>query len=80
MTALMVGAPAETAPGERRVALSPDGVARLLAAGHQVIVETNAGAGAWFPDAAYADAGAHLMNRYELYEQADIVVCIHPPG
>lgn len=80
MSALTVGALAETAPGERRVGLSPDGVARLLAAGHQVIIEVGAGAGAWFPDAAYAEAGARLVTRPELYEQSDVVVCIHPPG
>ncbi|CAN5880618.1 NAD(P) transhydrogenase subunit alpha [soil metagenome] len=80
MGTLTVGAPAETAPGERRVALSPDGVARLLTAGHQVLIEAGAGAPAWFPDTAYADAGARLVTRPELYEQADIVVCIHPPA
>jgi NAD(P) transhydrogenase subunit alpha len=80
MSALTVGAVAETAPGERRVALSPDGAARLLAAGQQVIIEAGAGAAAWFPDTAYTDAGARLVTRHELSEQADIVVCVHPPA
>lgn len=80
MSALTVGAVAETAPGERRVALSPDGAARLQTAGQQVIVEAGAGAAAWFPDTDYADAGARLVTRRELYAQADIVVCIHPPA
>jgi NAD(P) transhydrogenase subunit alpha len=80
MSALTVGAVAETAPGERRVALSPDGAARLQTAGHQVIVEAGAGAAAWFPDADYTDAGARLVSRHEVYEQADIVVCVHPPA
>jgi H+-translocating NAD(P) transhydrogenase subunit alpha len=80
MSALTVGAATETAPGERRVALSPDGAARLLAAGNQVIIEHGAGAAAWFPDADYTEAGARLVTRRELYEQADIVVCVHPPA
>ena len=80
MSALTVGAAAETAPGERRVALSPDGAARLLSAGLQVIIEAGAGGAAWFPDADFTDAGARLVTRHELYEQADIVVCVQPPA
>ncbi len=80
MSALTVGAVAETAPGERRVALSPDGAARLQVAGQQVILEAGAGAAAWFPDIDYSDAGARLLSRREVYEQADIVVCVHPPA
>jgi proton-translocating NAD(P)+ transhydrogenase subunit alpha len=80
MSALTVGAVAETAPGERRVALSPDGAARLQTAGQRVIVEAGAGAAAWFPDTDYTDAGARLVTRRELYEEADIVVCVHPPA
>jgi NAD(P) transhydrogenase subunit alpha len=80
MSALTVGAVAETAPGERRVALSPDGAARLQTAGPQVIIEAGAGAAAWFPDTDYTDAGARPVTRRELYEQADIVVCVHPPA
>ena len=80
MSTLTVGAVAETAPGERRVALSPDGAARLHTAGHQVIIEAGAGTAAWFPDTDYTDAGARLVTRHELYEQANIVVCVHPPA
>ncbi|BBY65821.1 NAD(P) transhydrogenase subunit alpha [Mycolicibacterium helvum] len=80
MTEHTVGAVAETAPGERRVALSPDGAARLRAAGHQVIVETGAGNAAWFTDSDYTEAGARALARDEVYAQADIIVCIHPPA
>ena len=80
MSARTVGAAAETAPGERRVALSPDGAARLLAADHQVIIEAGAGDAAWFTDSDYTDAGARLLTRREVYEQADIIVCVHPPA
>ncbi len=80
MSARTVGAVAETAPGERRVALSPDGAARLRAADHQVIIEAGAGDAAWFTDSDYTDAGARLLSRREVYEQADIIVCVHPPA
>ena len=63
MSARTVGAVTETAPGERRVALSPDGAARLLAADHQVIIEAGAGAAAWFTDSDYTHAGARLLSR-----------------
>lgn len=58
--ALVVGVPRERAPGERRVALTPDGVARVLALGGRVLVEPGAGAEALFPDAAYREAGADV--------------------
>jgi NAD(P) transhydrogenase subunit alpha len=50
----------ETAAGERRVALSPEHVARLLKQGHTLKVERGAGAGAFLSDDAYVAAGAQL--------------------
>ena len=44
----------ETAPGEHRVALVPEMVARLRGAGLDVLVQSGAGDGAWFADSAYA--------------------------
>ena len=67
-----VAAHAETAPGERRVALDPDGTKRLNAAGVEVLVEAGAGSAAWFDDAAYAEAGATVLDRACL-AQADLV-------
>jgi NAD(P) transhydrogenase subunit alpha len=55
---MKIGIPQETAPGERRVALVPEAVGRLVKAGHQVTLEAGAGAEAGFPDDAYAAAGA----------------------
>ncbi len=52
----------ETAPRERRVALTPDSVARLRRAGLEVSVERGAGAAAGFPDAAYQKAGAAVAD------------------
>jgi proton-translocating NAD(P)+ transhydrogenase subunit alpha len=51
----------ETTPGERRVALVPDAVARLREAGFELAVEAGAGAAAGFPDELYVAAGADLV-------------------
>ncbi len=79
MTITTVGVVQEGAEGEYRVALTPDGVSRLGAAGLEVLVQLGAGRSAWFLDAAYADAGARLVSKHELYEGADAVVCVQPP-
>ena len=70
----------ETAPGERRVALVPDAIARLKPAGIEVLVETGAGEGAWLPDAAYADAGAAIVSADELYRTADVILTVTRPS
>ena len=57
---MKIAVPRETAPGERRVALVPDSVARLRKGGHEVFIEPAAGAAAGFTDEAYAAAGATL--------------------
>jgi NAD(P) transhydrogenase subunit alpha len=57
---MRVGVPKETAPGERRVALVPDVIARLD--GFALAVEHGAGTAAGYPDEAYEDAGAELVD------------------
>jgi NAD(P) transhydrogenase subunit alpha len=69
----------ETAPGERRVALVPDAIARLRPAGIDVLVESGAGDGAWLADAAYADAGATIVGAAELYRSADVILTVGKP-
>ena len=61
---MKIGIPKETAPGERRVALTPDMVARLVKAGHEVVVEVGAGSEAGFPDTGYTTAGASLGDAW----------------
>jgi NAD(P) transhydrogenase subunit alpha len=56
----------ETAPGERRVAMVPEVVAKLRAAGLEVLVETGAGAGSWLSDDAFTEAGATIVGGGEL--------------
>jgi NAD(P) transhydrogenase subunit alpha len=76
---MKVGVARETAPGERRVALVPDALAKLTAAGQEILVEQGAGKGALIPDAAYADAGATVVSTNDLYQQADVVLRVQKP-
>jgi NAD(P) transhydrogenase subunit alpha len=69
----------ETAPGERRVALVPEAVAKLRAAGLEVLVETAAGDGAWLSDDAFTEAGATIAARDELTAAADVIVTVGRP-
>jgi NAD(P) transhydrogenase subunit alpha len=69
----------ESAPGERRVALVPETVARLRQAGIEVLVESGAGDGAWFPDALYEDAGARVVSSADLYATADVILTVTRP-
>ena len=59
---MQVGVPKESAPGERRVALVPDVVARLVGAGFTFAVERGAGDAAGFQDSAYEAAGATVVD------------------
>src|SRR6478736_1361423 len=59
---MRIGVPRETAAGERRVALVPEIVGKLVPAGFEVLVQRGAGEAASFPDAAYEEAGARLVD------------------
>jgi H+-translocating NAD(P) transhydrogenase subunit alpha len=80
MADTIAGVVRELDPGERRVALVPDAVPRLRAVGIEVLVESGAGQAAWFPDDAYAEAGAAVVPREELYERAGVLLCVNAPG
>jgi H+-translocating NAD(P) transhydrogenase subunit alpha len=69
----------ETAPGERRVALVPDAVTKLCAAGLDVLVESGAGDGAWLADDAFTEAGASVVARGEALQAADAIVMVGRP-
>src|SRR3984957_4066474 len=69
----------ESAPGERRVALVPETVPRLTAAGLEVLVEQGAGDAAWFPDSAYEAAGATIEKPADLYPAADVILTVTRP-
>src|SRR3546814_16159609 len=75
-----IGIARETAPGERRVAVTPETCRKLVAAGASVRVERGLGDSAHFPDAAYADAGAELVGGSDdARAEADITLCVQPP-
>jgi H+-translocating NAD(P) transhydrogenase subunit alpha len=76
---MKVGVARETVAGERRVALVPEALGKLQAAGCEVLVETGAGAGAAIPDQAFADAGAKVVSTDELYAQSDVVLRVAKP-
>src|ERR1700723_3887754 len=69
----------EDGPGERRVALVPETVPRLTAAGLEVLVEEGAGDAAWFPDSAYLAAGAAIAKTADLYATADVILTVTRP-
>ena len=75
-----IAVPAETTPGELRVSITPDSVARLVKAGHAVRVQSGAGSRAGFPDAAYASAGANVADGSAVYEGAELVCRVQPPS
>ena len=72
---MVIGVPKESFPGERRVALVPAVIPNLAKAGFEVVVETNAGLSAGYPDADYTAKGAKIATgRSEIFQQADVVV------
>ncbi len=78
---MRVGVPRETRDGERRVALTPNTVKRLVESGHEVRVEAGAGKKAYFPDSKYVEAGARVVRAASsLWGEADILVKVNPPG
>jgi len=76
---MKIGVPKETAPGERRVAATPEVVKRLVGKGLQVTLEAGAGVSASYPDADYAAAGAQLGERPDAFA-VDILLKVRRPG
>jgi len=76
---MKVGVPRETVPGERRVALVPEAVAKLTKGGTEVVVESGAGLGSGHDDAAYRTAGATIADRAAAFA-ADLVVKVQKPS
>jgi NAD(P) transhydrogenase subunit alpha len=75
---MIAGIPKETFPGECRVALVPDLVAKLIKSGLEVKVEVGAGAAAGFLDAAYKDKGARVETDF--LAKADVILKVQPPS
>jgi NAD(P) transhydrogenase subunit alpha len=77
---MKIGVARETAPGERRVALVPDALAKLTATGAEVLVEAGAGLGAMIPDSAFEAAGAKVVSTGDLYAQSDVILRVQKPS
>jgi len=74
-----IGVVKEIKPDEYRVALTPAGARELRQRGHDVLVETGAGAGSAFPDAEYAGVGARLTDVEDVWASADLVLKVKEP-
>jgi len=77
---LRIGIPREMSNEERRVALAPSGVRVLVANGHEVFVEREAGNHAHFTDQQYAEVGGELIDAAsELYSRCQLIAKVGPP-
>ena len=77
---MRVGVPKEIKVHEYRVGLTPASAAELVAAGHEVIVETQAGMGIDLSDRDYVEAGACIVgSAAEVFAQADMIVKVKEP-
>ena len=77
---MLITVPKEILPDENRVALIPASISALTKAGMEVMVESGAGAGCFYSDQAYEEAGAKIApNAETLYSSADIVFKVRPP-
>jgi alanine dehydrogenase len=77
---MRIAVPREIKNREYRVALTPAGVRELVAAGHDVQVQSTAGEGAGFPDSTYITAGAKVVGEVgALFAQAELIVKVKEP-
>ena len=77
---MRVGVPKEIKNHEYRVGLTPPSVSDLVAAGHQVMVQTGAGLGIDFEDADYVAAGASILpDAASVFAQSDMIVKVKEP-
>jgi len=77
---MIIGVPKEIKPQEYRVGLPPSAAYQLIRRGHEVVVERQAGVGAGFADAEYAQAGAKVVEDHgEVFRRAELVVKVKEP-
>ncbi|WP_027416991.1 alanine dehydrogenase [Aneurinibacillus terranovensis] len=76
---MIVGIPKEIKNNENRVAITPAGVAALVHAGHEVLIETNAGVGSGFTDVEYAAEGAKIVSSAKEAWAAEMVMKVKEP-
>lgn len=77
---MRIGVPKEIKNNENRVSLDPINVGVLVNGGHEVLVEKNAGLGSNFPNEAYHEAGAQIIDSAKsVWEQADMIMKVKEP-
>jgi len=77
---MRIGVPTEIKNHEYRVGLTPNGARELIAHGHEVVVQTDAGLGAGFTNEEYLDAGATLLDGAEaVFDEAELIVKVKEP-
>jgi len=78
---MIIGVPKELKAGERRVALTPDGVHALVTAGHQVLIQKDAGALSGFPDEDFSKSGAEMVPSLEdVWGRCELLVKVKEPA
>jgi alanine dehydrogenase len=77
---MIIGIPKEIKAGEKRVAMTPQGVDALVSHHHKVVVEMGAGEGSGFGDGEYEKAGAILTDNIKrIWKEADLIVKVKEP-
>lgn len=77
---MLIGVPKEIKNHEYRVGLTPESAAELLQAGHEIIVETQAGAGIGASDQAYQNLGVSIVSSAaEVFERAEMIIKVKEP-
>ena len=76
---MIIGVPKEIKEGENRVALTPAGVHSLIYDGHTVIIETGAGLGSGLTDEEYAQEGATIASKKDLFDRSELIVKVKEP-
>jgi alanine dehydrogenase len=76
---MIVGVPKEIKSEEKRIAITPSGVAALTSHGHRVLVERGAGTGSGIPDRTFREAGAQIASAPDVWRRAEMILKVKEP-
>ena len=77
---MIIGVPSEVKNNENRVGLTPDSAKKIVASGHDVLIQKNAGASIGFFDEQYLSAGAKILDSAEdVYKSSELIVKVKEP-
>jgi NAD(P) transhydrogenase subunit alpha len=74
---MLIAVPKEIKSGEKRVALVPDIISKLIKSGHKVVIESGAGVAAEYSDKQFIDAGAEIKSQ-DVLSNSDVVLSVQP--